>query len=198
MRSDAARDEAYEARIAELEGLVAAQVERNQAQHRLIERLEARVAELERQLSQNSGNSGKPPSRGPAAERQRQADARKRRKQSGAGGGRKGKGKQRGSKGSGLEMSANPDEVIDHRRQRCEGCGAELDDDATTGFCARQVIELPEVTPAVTEHRAHTCRCRCGHVSAGAFPEAVWAPISYGPRVRAVVAHLLGRQLPLC
>ncbi len=89
MRSDAARDEAYEARIAELEGLVAAQVERNQAQHRLIERLEARVAELERQLSQNSGNSGKPPSRDPAAERQRQADARKRRNQSGAGGGRR-------------------------------------------------------------------------------------------------------------
>ncbi len=58
----------------------------------------------------------------------------------------------------------------------------------------RQVIELPEVTPVVTEHRAHTCRCRCGQVSAAAFPEAVRAPISYGPRVRAVVAYLLGRQ----
>jgi transposase len=194
VQDDAARIVAYEARIIELETLVAAQAERDQAQHRLIQRLEARVAELERQLSQNSGNSGKPPSRDPAAERQRQAEEREGRKGSGGGGGRKRKGKQRGSKGSGLEMSANPDEVIDHHPQRCEGCGGELDDDASTGFCARQVIELPEVTPVVTEHRAHTCRCRCGHLSAATFPEAVRAPVSYGPRVRAVVAYLLGRQ----
>ena len=46
----------------------------------------------------------------------------------------------------------------------------------------------------VTEHRAHSCRRRCGHVSVSAFPEAVRAPVSYGPRVRAVVAYLLGRQ----
>lgn len=108
MQDDAARVVAYEARIVELETLVAAQAQRDQAQHRLIQRLEARVAELERQLSQNSGNSGKPPSRDPTAERQRQADARERRKQPGAGGGRKRKGKQRGSKGSGWRCRRTP------------------------------------------------------------------------------------------
>ncbi|MGH9157630.1 MAG: IS66 family transposase zinc-finger binding domain-containing protein, partial [Acidimicrobiales bacterium] len=43
-------------------------------------------------------------------------------------------------------------------QQRCGGCGGDLDDEASTGFAARQVIDLPEVTPVVTEHRAHTCR----------------------------------------
>lgn len=44
-----------------------------------IARLKSRVAELERQLGQNSGNSGKPPSRDPVAERQRQAEQRAKR-----------------------------------------------------------------------------------------------------------------------
>ncbi len=47
----------------------------------------------------------------------------------------KAEGQAAGLEGLGLEMSANPDEVIDHRPQRCEGCGGELDDDASTGFC---------------------------------------------------------------
>ncbi len=190
MGDDAARIEGYERRIAELEALVAAQAETIEAQRRVIKRLEARVGELERQLGQNSGNSGKPPSRDSAAERQRQAEQRK---QSGAGQKRR-KGKQRGAKGSGLEMTPGPDEVIDHRPSRCEGCGGTLDGEARSDFSARQVIDLPEVTPVVTEHRAHACRCRCGHVTAAAFPDGVRAPVSYGPRVRAVVVYLLGRQ----
>ncbi|MFN2504159.1 MAG: IS66 family transposase [Acidimicrobiales bacterium] len=185
--------EAYERRIAELEALVAAQAETIETLRRLNERLEARVAELERQLGQNSANSGKPPSRDPAAERQRQAEERERRKQA-SGGKKRRKGKQRGAKGSSLEMTATPDEVVDHRPGRCEGCGAELGGDAESEFSARQVIDLPEVRPVVTEHRAHACRCRCGHVTTAPFPEGVRAPVSYGSRVRAVVAYLLGRQ----
>ena len=205
MRDDAARIEGYEARIGELEAIVAAQAETIRALRELNERLEARVGELceaneqlqsrvgelERQAAQNSGNSGKPPSRDPAAERTRQAQERKRKN---SGGEPRRKGKQPGSKGSALEMSPSPDTVIDHRPARCDGCGGDLDDDASTGFAARQVIELPEITPVVTEHRAHTCRCSCGQESTAAFPHAVRAPVSYGPRVRAVVAYLLGRQ----
>jgi len=191
VRDDAARIEAYEARIAELAALVAAQAETIESLREMNERLEARVAELERQAGQNSGNSGKPPSRDPAAERQRQAEQRQKRTQAGA---KRPKGKQRGSRGSALEMSANPDTVVDHRPAACEGCGAELGDDTSTGYAARQVVELPEVTPVVTEHRAHTCRCHCGQHSTAAFPATVRAPVSYGPRVRATVAYLLGRQ----
>ena len=191
MPDDAARIEAYEARIAELVAVVAAQAETIEMLRQANERLEARVAELERQLRQNSGNSGKPPSRDPAAERQRQADQRAKRKGAGAA---RPKGKQRGAKGVGLEMSVNPNTVVDHRPTHCEGCGAGLGEDASSGYAARQVIDLPKIVPEVTEHRAHTCRCACGCDTTAAFPASVRAPVSYGPRVRATVAYLLGRQ----
>jgi len=191
--ADDPRIAAYEQRIAELEAVVASQAELIGRQQQIIERLEARVAELERQLGQNSGNSGKPPSRDPAAERQRQAEERKRRAER-SGGAKRKRGKQRGAKGAGPQMSADPDEIVDHRPEQCEDCGAVLDPDAERGFQARQVIELPEVRPQVTEHRAHTLGCACGHQTTASFPDGVRAPVSYGPRVRATVAYLLARQ----
>jgi transposase len=160
------------------------------AQGATIARLEAKVAELERQLGQNSGNSSKPSSRDPVAERKRQAEARKARK---GGGGRK-RGKQPGAKGVGPKRVADPDEIIDHRPQACQGCGASLEGAVSEGYQARQVIDVPEVAPTTTEHRAHTCRCSCGQTTSGRFPSWVRAPVSYGPKVRAVVAYLLARQ----
>ncbi|MGH9153861.1 MAG: IS66 family transposase [Acidimicrobiales bacterium] len=191
MSSESKQIEAYRVRNAELEALVASQAELITALRRDNEQLQARVAELERQLGQNSGNSGKPPSRDPATERKRQAEERAKRKAEGTA---RRKGKQRGAPGSGLAMSENPDTVIDHRPAQCGDCGAELGEDSSTGFSARQVIDLPEITPEVTEHRAHACRCSCGKTTTAAFPPTVRSPVSYGPRVRAVVAYLLGRQ----
>ncbi len=193
MAGDAPSAAEYERRITGLEALVAQQSALIEAQRGVIARLESRVAELERQLGQNSGNSGLPSSRDPAAERKRQAEERERRKQS-QGAKRRRPGKQKGSAGSGPEMSATPDEVIDHRPAECAGCGAELDASDDDGFQARQVVELPEVKPLITEHRAHARRCGCGAVTAASFPDGVRAPVSYGPRVRATVAYLLGRQ----
>jgi transposase len=193
MAGDAPSAAEYERRIAGLEALVAQQTALIEAQREVISRLESRVAELERQLGQNSGNSGRPPSRDPAAERKRQAEERERRKQSQSAKRRR-PGKQSGSAGAGPEMSATPDEVIDHRPAECGGCGADLDASPGTGFAARQVVELPEVKPVVTEHRAHARQCSCGHVTVASFPAGVRAPVSYGPRARATVAYLLGRQ----
>ena len=184
---------AEQARIAELEAIVAAQAATIEALQKLVARFEARVAELERRLGQNSGNSGLPPSRDPAAERQRQAEERAQ-KSSRTGGAKRRPGKQRGSRGSGLAVSATPDEVVDHLPGRCGRCRADLGAASEVGFRARQVIEVPEVVPTVTEHRAHERRCGCGHVTRAGFPAGVSAPVSYGPRARAVVVYLLGRQ----
>ncbi|MCA1692920.1 MAG: IS66 family transposase zinc-finger binding domain-containing protein [Actinobacteria bacterium] len=194
MADDAPSVEEYERRIAELEALVAKQTELIEAQQQAIRQLETPMAELRRQLGQNAGNSGKPPSRDPAAERKRQPEERQRRAQAKGGGTKRRRGKQRGTKGKGLEMSATPDEVVDHRPDRCRGCGGELGEVAPSEFAARQIVELPEVTPVVTKHRAHACRCRCGHVTRASFPDDVRVPVSYGPLVRVVVAYLLGRQ----
>jgi transposase len=92
-------------------------------------------------------------------------------------------------------MSETPDEVVDHRPERCSDCGAVFSDDAgDEGYQRRQVVDVPPVTPVVTEHRAHTYRCRCGCVTTAPFPGEARAPVSYGPRARATVAYLLGRQ----
>jgi transposase len=156
--------------------------------------LRTRVAELERQLGQNSGNSGKPPSRDSAAERQRQAEERKRKLEA-AGGGKRRRGKQRGAPGKTLPMTETPDEVVDHRPGRCSDCGSVfVDDSADEGYQRRQVVDVPPVKPVVTEHRAHTYRCACGCETTASFPSEARSPVSYGPRTRAIIAYLLGRQ----
>jgi transposase len=159
----------------------------------LVLQLQAKVAELEERLGRNSGNSSTPPSRDPAAERQRQAQERAERQRR-AGGAKRKRGKQRGAKGFGLEMSTDPDVIVDHAPDRCGDCGEALGEDSDEGFVARQVVDIPEVKPTVTEHRAYRRRCSCGHVSCGAFPEDVRAPVSYGNRVKAIVAYMLARQ----
>jgi transposase len=168
----------------------AAMIERLSAE---VAGLRARVAELEARLGQNSGNSSTPSSRDPAAERQRQAEERAERQRR-AGGGQRKRGKQKGAKGFKLEMTAHPDVIVDHLPDRCQACGGSVAEGGEEGFVARQVVDIPPVSPTVIEHRAHRRRCRCGHVSVGAFPDEVRAPVSYGRRVRASVAYLLGRQ----
>jgi transposase len=158
------------------------------------EQLESRVAELERTAGQNSGNSGKPPSRDSAAERQRQAEERKKKAEA-AGGTKRSRGKQKGARGKTLEMTDTPNEVIDHRPERCAGCGSAFPGiSADQGYTRRQVVEVPPVKPVVTEHRSHTYLCECGCETKEPFPGEARAPVSYGPRARAIVAYLLARQ----
>jgi len=158
------------------------------------EQLASRVAELERTGGQNSGNSGKPPSRDSAAERQRQAEERKKKAEA-AGGPKRGRGKQKGAKGKTLGMTDTPDDVIDHRPERCAGCGSAFPgESADRGYTRRQVVEVPPVEPVVTEHRSHTYLCECGCETTEPFPGQARAPVSYGPRARAIVAYLLTRQ----
>jgi len=157
--------------------------------------LAARVEALEAELAKTSGNSSKPPSRDPAAERERQAANRRERRKAQAGGKARKPGKQPGTKGTTLTMTDTPDEVITHTPDTCAGCGGGLSDAVVTGVERRQVTDVPEVHPTVTEHRSERRRCACcGTVTAGAFPAWVRSPVSYGPRVRAIVVYLLARQ----
>jgi transposase len=158
-----------------------------------VEALEAENQRLRAELAKNSGNSSKPPSRDPATERSRQAEARRAKRS------REGKvrrpGKQPGSDGTTLAMVENPDEVVVHAPVVCAGCGGSLADAEITATARRQVVDLPVVTPTVTEHQAQTRRCGCcGATSSATFPDGVRAPVSYGPRVKAIVVYLLARQ----
>ena len=158
------------------------------------EKLRAENERLRAEAAKNSGNSSKPPSRDPAAERKRQAEERQAKKARAAGKNRR-PGKQPGDSGKTLEMTDTPDEVIVHAPDACSGCGAGLDDAEVAAVARRQVIDIPVPAPVVTEHRAQTRRCGCcGTATTASFPEAVRAPVSYGPRVRAIVVYLLARQ----
>ena len=161
------------------------------AQAAEIERLTARVAELERRLGLNSRNSSKPPSSDGLAKPVVKPPPRSLRQRMG-----RRPGKQPGSDGQALRQVAEPDEVVEHAPRRCGGCGAGLAW-ALLGWVAarRQVFDLPEVRVRVVEHRLISCRCAgCGTVSTAAAPPAVAAPVQYGPGIAAVVVYLLVRQ----
>lgn len=140
-----------------------------------------RIAELERRLGQNSGNSSLPPS----SDRFGKPKPRSLRKATG----RK-PGKQPGSLGTALRQ-VDPDEVVDHVPAECTGCGADLDDARDAGVVHRQVHDIPEVTTRVTEHRLHKRRCSCGCVTTAAAPPGVNAPVIYGPNLRALAVYLV-------
>ena len=121
--------------------------------------LRAEVAALKAEAGKNSGNSSKPPSRDPVAERQRQAEERGAKRTRAAGGKRRRAGKQPGTPGTTLALTDRPDVIVTHVPARCGDCGSGLADAPVSGEVRRQVVDLPEVTPKTTEHRAQTRRC---------------------------------------
>lgn len=164
--------------------------EENALLRRRVVELEGKVAELERLIGRNSGNSSKPPSADPPTERQRQAQARRERRAA-----KRKPGKQPGTEGKYLPMTETPDAVVaspapDH----CRNCGDDLAHGEELGEEVRQVFDVPRPVVQVTEYRVHKVRCRCGTVNTGTFPAEATAPTCYGRNVRSTVAYLMARQ----
>jgi transposase len=146
-----------------------------------IERLKARVAELEARLGMNSRNSSRPPSSDafdkPAPKSLRRRSGRR-------------PGGQPGRDGRTLRQVSDPDEVRRHEPACCRGCGRRLDRAVVAGVERRQVFDIPPVSVRVTEHRLIAKRCRCGTVTRPAVPDGVAAPVQYGPRMAALIVYL--------
>ena len=112
-----------------------------------IAQLEQRVSELEARLNRHSGNSSLPPSQDPP-----QAPRNRKEKS-----GRK-PGGQKGHQGNHREL-APPEKVnkiVEHRAEECPHCRSALDHAAARQAPPverRQVWELPEIQPVITEHR---------------------------------------------
>jgi hypothetical protein len=107
----------------------------NAEQARLIATLEARVAELERRLGKDSSNSSRPPSQDglgkpPAARRERR-------------GGGRAPGKQPGAPGAHLAQVPDPDQVVWHRPEWCQGCDGDLTLAPVMGVEAARSLTCP-------------------------------------------------------
>jgi transposase len=141
--------------------------------------LEARLADLEVRLGQDSSNSSKPPSSDPPHAKPAPPRTPSGRRK----GGQPGHPKR-------SRPDLPPDAVVELRADTCRHCHAPLVGDDPVPL-RHQVVEVPPIRPHVTEYRRHRLACpRCGRVTCPALPAD--ARCGYGPRVQAVCALLSG------
>ena len=151
-----------------------------------VEQLGTRLHELEGRVAKDSHNSSKPPSTDGYARKTsslRQKSGKK------AGG-------QEGHPGSRLHLVETPDEIIVLRPEKCAHCQANLQEIPAESCQRRQLIDLPQILPRVTEYQGHDVRCPCcQQVTRGTFPEELRASIQYGPMLKGIALYLLYGQL---
>ncbi|MCB9274965.1 MAG: IS66 family transposase [Lewinellaceae bacterium] len=152
-----------------------------------IQKLEARIKELEDQISKNSRNSSKPPSSDefdkPAPKSQRKKTGRK------AGG-------QKGHEGTNLKMVESPDIVEGvYKVKVCACCQKSLRRQKADTIERRQVYDLPPLELIITEHQAEVKRCSCGYVNRADFPPGVNHYVQYGPNIKSLLVYMQDYQL---
>lgn len=150
-----------------------------------IARLNARVADLETQLGQNSTNSHKPPSTDPPGTRPPKAGTGKKR------------GAQPGHKPNVREML--PPEKVTRRTvvkpSTCKCCGSSRLREADGPPRMHQVMEVPEIVPDVHEIRMHGAQCKdCGETTWAELPANVPAHM-FGPRLLGLIGYLLAGRV---
>src|SRR2546430_2194999 len=158
----------------------------------LVDTLTTRVAEVEAQAGRHSGNSARPPSGDPLA--QRQAEKKRRQEWTNKGKVKREKGKQHGAPGAHLAQVEVPDAVVAHAPVVCSGCGGSLAGAEVISTETRQVFDIPEPKIVVTAHVVETRRCSCGCETTGTFPPEATAPAAYGPVVSGAGAYLMAYQ----
>jgi transposase len=96
-----------------------------------------------------------------------------------------------GHEGHSRMRSDDPDEIIEHRPDRCTGCGGSLPGQLPAEVVSiAERVELPETAPLVRQHRRLALCCpACGTRVVAPMPkEARGTP--FGPRLHAVATYL--------
>ena len=177
--------ERLEARLSQLEQEYA---EYRQWAESRISQLEEENADLRRRLGLDSSNSSKPPSSDGLKKKPRTTSLRdKSGKKSGG---------QKGHKGNNLQQVETPDKIEHHDVCECAHCQAKLDASNVVGSRKRQVFDIPEPRLEVTEHVAGISKCPvCGKITKADFPEGVNAPVQYGERIKSAAVYFNVQQL---
>jgi transposase len=173
-----------EAALADREALLAVRDAQIAALEREVKQLKEIIEALQAKLSENSGNSGRPPSSdGPGARGNKQS----RKRQSG-----KKRGGQPGHPGHRRELL--PVEAVDHvvdvYPPTCANCEAALPKIADSDPVRHQVTDIPEPKPEVTEFRCHAVDCACGYRTRASIDRV--SDSAFGPRLSATIAMLTG------
>jgi transposase len=153
----------------------------------LVRELSAQVQELRSQLKQTSHNSSKPPSSDPPAapppSTPRVARGRKR-------GGQPGHADQQRP----LLPEDQLDAIVALRPTSCSHCQTVLAPELPRSgpIWVYQIVELPPITPTVTEYQQQTVCCpACQHPVTAALPSDL-PPGAFGPRLSALIGLLHG------
>jgi transposase len=155
-----------------------------EAQAERIDQLMARVEDLERLLGRNSRNSSLPPSRDSREGRKQRPKKRSGRKQGG----------QPGHPGQTREMVADPERVVVHWPERCDGCGRPVGEDGRDGDPVCHQVSEVIVRVEVTEHQRMRTRCECGCRTLAELPAGVPAG-AFGPGIAAAAATLTAARV---
>jgi transposase len=153
------------------------------------ERLEARVAELERRLKRSSRSSSLPPSQDPPSAPPRPGRPGSERKRGGQPGH---EGKHRP-----LLPLCRVDEMVEHWPERCRACAHPFaaTDRIDAGEPSRhQICELPPIAVRVSEHRLHRVCCPACAAETRAELPAGASRSAFGPRLQAAVVTLTVRN----
>lgn len=151
-----------------------------------VQELEARIKELEDQISKNSRNSSKPPS----TDEFDKPSPKSLRKKSGlkAGG-------QKGHEGYNLKLVEFPDKEEIHKVEICACCQKSLRRQKADDIERRQVYDLPPLELIITEHQVEVKRCSCGHINRADFPQGVNHYVQYGPNIKSLLVYMQDYQL---
>ena len=134
---------------------------------------------LEKRTRKNSGNSGLPPSSDPG----------------GNGNRNKGNSGEKKNVGSSLENSKIEKREETLSPDKCEGCGAGLEEAPVTETEKREIIDII-YTVVKTTLTAETRECTlCGDNTKAKFPEGVDGKIQYGAGIKAGVINFLMVQM---
>jgi transposase len=161
--------------------LVLAQAETIAALTGRVERLTARVAELEAKLGlppKTPDNSSTPPSQGKKSSGDQAAASES-------------EGRRKAHAGAHRPLHPDPTRKCDILAERCGHCGTDVSGVAQAPVHAYDRIELPEIKPDVMRVTLHGGVCPCCQKRFRAAAPAALAPGSpFGPNLRAFVLYL--------
>ena len=151
------------------------------AQYEMIERMAARISELEALVGKprkTSKNSHIPPSKDDF----------------GKGGGKRGKpkvGKRPSREGSHRPLTQTPDKTERVMATACGHCGTDVADQAQRCRHRYDHIDLPPIRPIVTRMELFGGRCRgCGKRYRATPPTSMAPGTPFGPGIRSLLAYL--------